>query len=229
MMLSGEYNVGSGGTSTDYVADDQTYLDKYYGTNYYTIFTITDLKNEYIYMVNKINNYRGFYIGRYETTIDGTSIGSKENKTVLTTDAILKEGINKSSNEPYYYRWYGLYYEQKKADVTGNGTDVQTAMVYGQLWNKTMEFIREQKELGKTTYDVDTETESWHTDDVVRNSGQQNPAKDGDTGDVALNIWDLESNAYEASQMKNMEDYISIVKFSRHWCSFFVGEYYLSI
>ncbi|MGN1301048.1 MAG: hypothetical protein ACI4U9_00715, partial [Clostridia bacterium] len=140
----------------------------------------------------------GFYIGRYETTIDDDgSIGTKNNTTVLTAGTTL---FTKDSTN-YPYRWYGLYYASKNANITGNGEDVQTAMIYGVLWDEAMDFIRTQKEAGKTTYDVDTATSSWHGSSnghtgVVK-SGQANS---GETGDVALNIWDLESNAYEWTQ-----------------------------
>ncbi len=176
--------------------DSQEILDYLYGKDYYK-YVDFKYKDEYKEMVDSVNEYDGFYIGRYETTIDGNSIGSKENKTVLTAGAILKEGTNPNNSEPYYYRWYGLYAEQKKADVIGNGQDIQTAMIYGVLWDETMNFIRKQNEAGKTNYTVDTSTSSWHHGSSLVNSGQLNP---GENGDVALNIWDLECNGKEWTQ-----------------------------
>ena len=151
-------------------------------------------------MVEKVNANHGFYIGRYETTIDTDgSIGTKNNTTVLTA------GTTYTNNSTtYYYRWYGLYYASKNANVTGNGSSVQTAMIYGVLYDKAMDFIRTQKTAGKTTYDVDTATSSWHTGSRVVKSGQANP---GATGDVALNIWDLESNAREWTQEADSSQY----------------------
>ena len=66
-----------------------------------------------------------------------------------------------------------------------------------------MQLIRDQKTAGNTTYDVDTATSGWHTGSAV-NSAQANP---GATGDVALNIWDLESNAFEWTQEAYYSDY----------------------
>ena len=74
---------------------------------------------------------------------------------------------------------------------------MQTAMIYGVLWDKTMDYIREQKTAGNTTYDVDIVTDEWYHGSSVVNSGQANP---GTEGDVALNTWDLASNAYEWTQ-----------------------------
>ena len=57
-----------------------------------------------------------------------------------------------------------------------------------------MDYIRTQKAAGNTKYDVDTATSAWHFGMSVVNSGQTN------VGDVALNIWELECNAYEWTQ-----------------------------
>ncbi|MBO5413169.1 MAG: hypothetical protein J6A29_02525, partial [Clostridia bacterium] len=180
------------GSSAAY--DSQTTLNNLYGANYYNYAEDFKYADEYAEMVRSVNENNGFYIGRYETTIDDDgSVGSKNDTTVLTarTTLFTKDGTT------YTYKWYGLYYAQKNANVTGNGEDVQTAMIYGVLYDKAMDFIRTQKAAGKTTYNVDTATSAWHSGSSVVNSGQANP---GVTGDVALNIWDLESNAYEWTQ-----------------------------
>ena len=177
--------------------DSQTTLTYLYGNkfNYDSDFNYT---KEYKEMVAQVNKNNGFYIGRYETTIDESGIGSKYNKKVLTAgDQFTNNG------ESYYYRWYGLYYFQKNANVTGNGETVQTAMIYGQLWDKAMEFIR----TNDTNYNVGSPTSAWHGSSngntEVVNSGQANKTTvgvNGAIGDVALNIWDLEANAREWTQ-----------------------------
>ena len=58
-----------------------------------------------------------------------------------------------------------------------------------------MDYIRAQRTAGKTTYNVDTATSSWHQGASVVNSAQAANAED-----VALNIYDLESNAYDWTQ-----------------------------
>ena len=179
--------------------DSQEILDELYESyeteNPYTYSEDFKYADEYAEMVRCVNANDGFYIGRYETTVDDEgNIGSKYNTTVLTAARPLF--TTDSANYPYC--WYGLYYVSKNANVTGNGTDVQTAMIYGVLYDKAMDFIRTQKAAGKTTYDVDSSTASWHGSanghTGVVNSGQAN------SGDVALNIWDLESNALEWTQ-----------------------------
>ena len=177
------------------VYDSQDMLNYLYGENYYNYANDFNYADDYAKMVASVNKYNGFYIGRYETTIDEEgNIGSKYNTEVLTAYSILEEGTNPNTSQPYYYRWYGLYYGAKNANVEGNGDYVQTAMIYGVLWDKTMDYIRAQKTEGNTTYDVDTANSAWHNGSSVVKSGQAN------AGDVALNIWDLESNAREWTQ-----------------------------
>ena len=217
--LSSSYSSSSGyseptvleGTSSSYgnnAYDSQDMLNHLYGTNedgenYYNYAEDFKYVDEYADMLASVNKYDGFYIGRYETTIDEEgNVGSKYNTRVLIADSILKEGTNPNrDDEPYYYRWYGLYYATKNANVEGNGEYVQTAMIYGVLWDKTMEYIRAPKTAGNTTYDVDTATSTWHGS----NNGHTGVVKSGqaNAGDVALNIWDLESNAYEWTQEAN--------------------------
>lgn len=179
--------------------DGQSVLDENYGVGKFNYANDFQYINEYNQMVTKVNLYHGFYIGRYETTIDDEeNIGSVYNTPVVTAEMTL---FTENSID-YQYKWYGLYYKQKITDfVIGNGNDVQTAMIYGQLWDKTMEYIRAQRTNGKTTYNVDAGTASWHGESNghagIVNSGQAN------LEDVALNIYDLESNALEWTQEAN--------------------------
>ena len=181
------------------VYDSQDMLNYLYGENYYNYDNDFNYADDYAKMVASVNKYNGFFVGRYETTIDEEgNVGSKYNTEVLTAGSILKDGTNANTSEPYYYRWYGMYYGIKNANVEGNGEYVQTVMIYGVLWDKTMEYIRAQKTAGNTTYDVDNYTSAWHGSanghTGVVNSGQAN------AGDVALNIWDLKCNAREWTQ-----------------------------
>ena len=136
-------------------------------------------------MVESVNKYDGFYIGRYETTIDEEGkIGSKGNTTVLTAGAILKEGTNSTSNEPYYYRWWGLYAAQRSATVKGNGSTVQTNMIWGQQWDAMLTF------LGRT-----------QANSTIKGS-QSGVLKSGEatyngTKDEMNNIYDLRKNGWE--------------------------------
>jgi len=132
--------------------DNQENLDNLYGEGYYvypeTEEQKADLNNNFAYavhyaeMVPSVNKYDGFYIGRYETTIDSDGkIGSKYNTEVLTAATLLKEGTNEANNDEYHYRWWGLYAAQRNSNVKGNKEYIQTNMICAQQWDAMLIFL----------------------------------------------------------------------------------------
>ncbi len=191
-------------STTTFAYDTQNELNYYYGEGYYD-YPETDeekanVNNDFAYkahyeeMVASVNKYDGFYIGRYETTIDEEGrIGSKVNTTVLTAGKTLKEGTNPTSNEKYYYRWWGLYAVQRKANVEGNGSTVQTNMIWGQQWDAMLSYF--------DTLGLDysaTPVATLSTSSYIVNSGQAQYTYNGETiNDKIYNIFDLRRNAYD--------------------------------
>ena len=133
-------------TDTDFTSgaqyDSQEALNYYYGTKedgntpFYDYGADFAYSTHYAEMVQSVNKYKGFYIGRYETTIDETNqIGSKGNTTVLTAGKSIPQTNNKQC------RWYGLYYTQRNSNVVGNKDYLQTNMIWGQQWNAMLKFL----------------------------------------------------------------------------------------
>lgn len=192
------------------VYDSQEELDYYYGVNYFTYPSdVSDENNvtdfsygvHYKEMAQSVNKYGGFYIGRYETTIDGTNIGSKYNTEVLTTDKIIKEGTNNNANTngTYTYRWWGLYYAQRHSNVAGNGSQVQTNMISAQQLDKMLAFLDSQS----ISYAAIDTTNTYKKPLNVSASGQttytsitQNP-EIPNIKDEIFNIYDLRTNVYD--------------------------------
>lgn len=146
-----------------------------------------DFTSEYREMVTSVNKYNGFYIGRYETTTDTNSnIGSKYNTPVL-----------------YSNNWYNLYRTQKNANIQGNGNNLQTAMIYGVLWDETMAFISQNDANYDNNSDITGCTR--YEDSTVRNSGVTN------TADECLNIWGLSYSYLEWTQ----ETFSNVVRVCR--------------
>lgn len=174
------------GTSGGNILDSKKCLDYWYGSNYYNFETDFNYILDYSQMVHSVNKYNGFYIGRYETTLDENGkIGSKANTRVFLINDILKEGTNSTSNQPYYYRWWGLYYIQRKSNVAGNGDYVQTNMIWGQQWDEMLKYLgKEQAEstiLGTKSYMVNSGTQTY----------------DNGLKDIMNNIYDLRRNVQE--------------------------------
>ena len=158
------------------VFDSQDQLDYYYGENYY------DYDNDFNYDQDKtdietsINKYKGFYVGRYETTINNGTIGSQKGATVLTANT-------KLPNDKYY-RWYGLYKAQK--DLYGNNSNVFSSMITSKEWNTIMTF---------TGYKgAKRATSTYTTKPDLSGSAYKGTT---DTYDLTKNIYDLAGNVWE--------------------------------
>ena len=76
--------------------------------------------------IESIQKYGGFYIGRYET-------GG------LNTTAVVRKMDTNISNQ----NWYTMYDKCKK--LKGNNTNVITSMIWGSLWDETLDWLVESK------------------------------------------------------------------------------------
>ena len=186
------------GDGVDDELDSQATLTYYYGTQensetpYFNYVTDFNYASHYAEMVASVNKYGGFYIGRYETTIDSSNnIGSKFDTQVLTNELTLREGTG-NSGEPYYYRWWGLYYAQRRTNVVGLGTAVQTNMIWGQQWDKMIEYF------GSHSIDYSETKVGTLLTTGEQNSGQAKYSYNGATiNDVIYNIYDLRGNTMD--------------------------------
>ena len=158
------------------VLDSQEQLDYYYGENYYSYANDFNYAQDKTDIETSINKYKGFYVGRYETTINNGTIGSQKGATVLTADT-------KLSNDKYY-RWYGLYKAQK--DLYANNSNIFSSMITSKEWDTIMTFTG----YGNTTRATDTYT----TKPDLSGSAYKGTA---DTYDLTKNIYDLAGNVVE--------------------------------
>ena len=168
--------------SSNVAYDSQATLDYLYGENYYNYANDFNYSKDKTDIETSINKYKGFYVGRYETTINNGTVGSQKGTTVLTAETELPN--NK------YYRWYGLYKAQK--DLYSTSTSVFSSMITNQEWDTIMNFTgyREVKR-GTDTY-------------------EEKPSKSGskykDTEnryDLSKNIYDLAGNVFELTLTKS--------------------------
>ena len=166
------------------VRDSQDQLDYYYGENYYNYANDFNYAQDKTAIETSINKYKGFYVGRYETTINNGTIGSQKGTVVLTAETTLKEGTNPNNSKPYYYRWYGLYKAQK--DLYANNDNVFSSMITSKEWDTIMTFTG----YGDTTRTTDTYTTKPDP------SGSEYKDKPGEY-DLTKNIYDLAGNVIE--------------------------------
>ena len=199
--------------------DSQEVLDYWYTTKedgitpYFNYDTDFAYENHYKEMAESINKYGGFYIGRYETTIDGSNIGSKNNTSILTTLHKIKEGINPNReryafDKEFLYRFWGLYYTQRHNNIYGNGINIQTNMIWGQQWKKMISFFTSRR----INYIAIPDIYEGPSEELT--SGQATYINKEDPTDVIkdriYNVYDLRSNLGELTALAT--DYGSRVK-----------------
>ena len=160
------------------IAADTTFANPYNEgepTTYYDT-EERNLTEDYTEMVTSVEKYDGFYIARYETTIDGTKIGSKENASLYLS-----------------WDWEPMYNALNDANVKGNGDIVQTCMLWGQQFDVMLSFFDNQNK----DYSG-TPVENMVTAEELQNSGQAKYSYDNKTiSDKICNIYDLRGNAEE--------------------------------
>lgn len=100
--------------------------------------TQTTIQNELDTVINSIQGYGGFYIGRYELT------GTIESPTE-------KSGVPINSTN-----WYNLYSSCK--NLTGGNTSVTTGMIWGMQWDAVVSWLISS---GNKTYAEITNSTSW--------------------------------------------------------------------
>ena len=123
-----------------------------------------------------VMKYNGFYIGRYEAGVDGTTVISKQNATVY---------INKKQTE---------FKEIAKTMYTGN--NVKSAMSSGIQWDMVMKFVDGKNDGKGNPYNV-------RAYDANRHSGIGVTASGKNEYDKVQNIYDLEGNCFEYVAEKN--------------------------
>ena len=154
-------------------------------------------------MIDSVEKYGGFYIGRYET-------GNLNQDVVV----VQKGNTNISSQG-----WYVMY--DKCKTLSDNNNNIETGMIWGNQWDRTlmwlMECNAENPETGKSKEEVISDSTSWgnynnatftYTNSSggtsTKNSGSSTRIPTGSTEYTnANNIYDLAGNVKE----RTMEAY----------------------
>lgn len=167
--------------------DSQKILTELYGmkdesTPFYNYTTDFAYSTHYEEMVASVNKYDGFYIGRYETTIDkNNEIGTKADTTVLTADKSIPQTNDKET------RWYGLYNIQRNSNVIGNNDYIQTNMIWGQQWYKMIKYFDSRK-INYSAWGKSTQGKVVKSAESTNASGKK---------DEIYNIYDLRTNGWD--------------------------------
>ena len=172
---------------------------------------LNQLEKEFNNMIVSVEKYGGFYIGRYET-------GNINQETPV----VQKGNTNISSQT-----WYNMYKRCK--NIKGDNTNVETGMIWGNQWDRTLMWLIETG--SKTKEQIADDSTSWGnynnaTFEYVNSSGStvtknENSGTKIPTGNTeytkANNIYDLAGNVYDWT-MEASSTYYRV----------FRGGYYLS-
>ena len=153
----------------------------------------TDFKK----MINSVEKYGGFYIGRYET-------GN------LSQDQVV---VQKGNTDINYTTWYNAY--EKCKTLSDNNNNIETGLIWGNQWDRTLMWLMEcnakDETTGKSKEEVISDSTSWGnyrnaTFTYTNSSGvtatkNENSSTRIPTGSSdytkANNIYDLAGNVYE--------------------------------
>ena len=112
---------------------------------------------EYNAMAKSVEIYKGFYVGRYETGIEGTKAVSKnayKTEGVTTADASAT-----SANQ-----WYGLYTIQKNMSQDNGLNSVQSSMIWGSQYDAMMYWMTKTgNKITNSNYKDDGEKRNTNT------------------------------------------------------------------
>ena len=142
----------------------------------------TQLQEEFNEMIESVDTYGGFYIGRYET-------GNLAANT--TTEPVVVKGKNNISGVYWYYD----YQNSKKLAANNN---VVSTMIWGCMWDRALIWLTET---GDKTYAEITNSTTWgnysdSTGAAATNSGSKQPTGTNEAW-KANNIYDLAGNVYD--------------------------------
>ena len=84
---------------------------------------IQEMEESFYKMIESVKKYGGFYIGRYETG----DLGEEE--------AVVK----KMNTDINYQTWYTMY--EKCKNLAGENENVETSMIWGSLWDETLQWL----------------------------------------------------------------------------------------
>ena len=177
------------------------YLQKYMKINNRQNY-LNNMQEDFARMIESINKYKGFYIGRYETGDDYTHSSSKG---YFTNPRVVR--YNRNIN---YVRWYNSYDDAKK--LAGNKEKyVKTGMIYDTLWDYTLKWLNETDT--RSYEDIYSDSGTWgnySNNTKTTSSGGTSPAKTGaietitykeetysDSPTSSNNIFDIAGNVCE--------------------------------
>ena len=181
------------GTASSEAYDTQTYYKSFdLGADVFKTYTEFGqyMNEEYTNMTNSVNTYKGFYVGRYETS----TIGNDASLNAVTQ-------VKKDTQPLYDKSWYMSYYYQdsnlNSKNTYSSMSSVTSSMIWGSQWDAMLNWIQKSKDDDSINV----------ISGIVGNRSGSRAATGQYTDDIAKNIFDLSANLKEWTQEANGEGY----------------------
>ena len=190
-----EPDVVRGGSSTGYDMDSRL---RTLGLGAETTHEfLVQLEKEFSNMIDSVEKYGGFYIGRYET-------GNLNQEVAV---------VQKGNTDIGYTTWYNAY--EKCKTLSDNNNNIETGMIWGNQWDRTLMWLMEcnakDETTGKSKEEVISDSSSWgnyynatftYTNSsgvtATKNKYRNTRIPTGSTEYTkANNIYDLAGNVYD--------------------------------
>ncbi len=162
---------------------------------------LMQLEKEFNNMIKSVEKYGGFYIGRYETGNLG------EEKAVVV----------KGNSDIIYQNWYEMY--KKCKELKGNNNKVETSMILGSQWDRTLMWLVES---GDKTKEQICNSRDWgnyydSTGEAEAGNGTIRPTGYSESW-KANNIYDLAGNVYDWTMEANSSNN-RVLRGGYYYCS----------
>ena len=104
------------------------------------LFTLESLKLDYRNMATSVARYGGFYVGRYETSLNNATESEAKDGNVQSKQGVMPTSAANNST----LMWYGLYKIQNKT-YTGKNNSVESSMIWGSQYDRVLNWVKEGK------------------------------------------------------------------------------------
>ncbi len=143
----------------------------------------TELRKEFKNMCDSVAKYKGFYIGRYETSLSEGKVASKKGES-LTNDS--------DDNN-----WYGQYEKNKAYATKEENKSVVSSTIWGSQYDAMLRWMQ------SNGIDVTNGTPTDITGNPTSRNTTRTTGPQTDTNDKLCNIYDLLGNSREWTMEAN--------------------------
>ena len=125
------------------------------------------MQDDFNSMVESVNKYKGFYVGRYELGLEGTTpvVKNASTNTGVTT------AYSSNSSNSNTYRWYGLYSKCKEFAPEESEESVVSSMIWGSQYDAMLNWMAKQGETvgtSNTSKRNSTKVTGSNANDVIK-------------------------------------------------------------